>query len=478
MNKLLLLGGLFTGLSAHSQTTLFQDNFEAGGGNWTLNGGTGTNQWIVNSEYVDGSGIGIVQDTPDEPAGTTGGINSNYLHIYSDDFCSGIGACNAGFYTGSASNHNATQTTPIVTTGYTNVTLEFIYLCVGATGSAYGIVEYSTDGGTMWTAASSQYSLVSTWTNASITLPAFNNQASLKFRFKWQNGATGDDAPFSIDEVKITGTSGSAPAVATGAITSTTYCSNTSANISVPFTVTGTVNAGNVYTAQLSNSTGSFASPTAIGTLSSTSTGTLSIAATIPSGLPSGTGYRVRVDASNPATVGTDNGTNITVVTPPTVTINSVPVNGTICSGNSASLTASGATVFGWSPSGSLNSATGPNVTATPAATQVYTVTGTNANGCSNTATFTITVQSCAGLEEETFGDFELYPNPANQLMNVNFGELNEIQTVTVLDLAGRNVLSSKSISNTIDVSSLESGKYFLMIEHSAGISVKAFVKQ
>jgi hypothetical protein len=304
--------------------------------------------------------------------------------------------------------------------------------------------------------------------------------ASLKiaFRFLNETGTGPIDPSYSIDEVKITGTSASAPAVATGAITSTTYCSNASANISVPFTVTGTVTAGNVYTAQLSNSSGSFASPTAIGTLSSTATGTLTIAATIPSGLAAGTGYRIRVDASAPATVGTDNGTDLTVAAPPTVTINSVPVNGTICSGSSASLTASGATVFGWSPAGSLSSATGPNVTATPATTQVYTVVGTNANGCSNSTTFTVTVQSCAGLEEASFGDFELYPNPVTQLLNVNFGELKGIEMLTVLDLAGRKVLSDQSASSLIDVSSLESGKYFLMIAHSAGVSVKAFVKQ
>jgi hypothetical protein len=29
-----------------------------------------------------------------------------------------------------------------------------------------------------------------------------------------------------------------------------------------------------------------------------------------------------------------------------------------------------------------------------------------------------------------------------------------------------------------IDMSSLESGKYFLVIEHATGVSVKAFVKQ
>ncbi len=477
MNKLLLCGALFAGLSAHAQTTLFQDNFESGAGNWTLNGGAGNNQWVLNSEYVDNSGLGLVADTPDQPVGTANGPNSSYLHIYNTQAC-GFGICNASFDTGSSSNQSAAQTNPISTTGYTNVTLEFIYLCAGASGTSYGVVEYSTDGGTMWTAATGQYSGVSTWTNASITLPAFDNTASLKFRFRWQNGNTGNDPAFAIDELKITGTAGAGATIGTGAITTTTYCSNNTVNISVPFTVTGTVNAGNVYTAQLSDNSGSFASPTAIGTLSSTSTGTLSISATIPSGLPAGSGYRIRVDASNPATVGTDNGMNLTIAPPPTITVTPSPANGIICSGNSATITANGANVYTWSPAASLSSATGPNVTATPASTQVYTVTGTDANGCSNSTVTTITVESCAGLEEASFGDFELYPNPVNESLNVDFGELKALQSVSVLDISGRKVLATKAVSNTIDVSSLQSGKYFLVIEHQEGTSVKEFVKQ
>ncbi len=477
MNKLLLCGALFTGLSAHSQTTLFQDNFESGAGNWTLNGGTGNNQWVLNSEYVDNSGFNLVPDTPDEPGGVTNGPHSAYLHIYNSQAC-GFGICNASFDTGSSSNQSATQTTAISTTGYTNVTLEFIYLCAGAAGTSYGVVEYSTDGGTVWTAASSQYSGVSSWTNASIQLPAFDNMASLKFRFRWQNGGAGNDPAFSIDELKITGTGGAGATVGTGAITTTTYCSNNSANISVPFTVTGTVNAGNVYTAQLSDGNGSFAVPTAIGTLSSSATGTLSIAATIPSGLPGGNAYRIRVDASDPVTVGTDNGSNITVVVPPSVSISSTPANGVICSGNSASLSATGGVAFVWSPAASLDNATSPNVSATPGSTQVYTVVGTDVNGCSNSATFTVTVQDCAGLEEASFGDFELYPNPVNQTLTVNVGELKSIESISVLDLSGRTVLSSSFVSTAMDVSSLEGGKYFLMITHEAGVSVKAFVKQ
>jgi hypothetical protein len=389
-----------------------------------------------------------------------------------------LGICNASFDTGSSSNQSATQTTAVSTSGYTNVTLEFIYLCDGASGTSYGIVEYSTNGGSVWTAASAQYSGVSAWTTASINLPAFDNQASLKFRFRWQNGGSGNDPAFSVDEIKITGTSGGGAALATGAIPSTSFCSNNSAAVSVPFTVTGTVNTGNVYTAQLSNGAGSFAAPTAIGTLASTATGSLSISATIPSGLPAGNGYRIRVDASNPAATGTDNGTNISVSAPPAVAITSVPANGVICSGTSASLTASGGTSFLWSPAGSLNSSTNPNVSATPASTQVYTVVGTDANGCSNSATFTVTVQSCAGLAEESFSDFEIYPNPANQQLTINFGELKDVTEISVLDLAGRTVLSTASLSGSLDLGSLQSGKYFLLLKHGAGSSLKAFIKQ
>lgn len=497
MNKLLLCGALFAGLSANAQTTIFQDDFESGTGNWTLNssdmsGAYVSNHWVVNNTFAGGS-VSVtcmgfpfsfpIAATAGQPAGISP-ANANYLHICSlAGEASGVTNANFigadGFCNFDESNFTK-MTNAVSTTGYSNVSVSFWNLIGGAAGEVTGEVYYSLDGGSSWILKSGGINNVTTWTNVSLTDPAWDNVASLKIAFRFLNTETSSatDPSFAIDNVKITGTSGAAATVATGAITSTTYCSNVTTNVTVPFTVTGTVNAGNVYTAQLSNSTGSFASPTAIGTLSSTGTGSLSISATIPSGLTAGTGYRIRVDASNPAATGADNGANLTVAAATPVGITSNPVNGVICTGNSASLTASGGPTFLWSPAGSLSSATAQNVTATPASTQVYTVVGTDANGCSNTATFTVTVQSCAGLEETSFGDFELYPNPANQELTLNFGELKGVQTVSILDLAGRTVLSMTGTSATIDVSSLESGKYFLMITHEAGTSAKSFLKQ
>ena len=477
MNKLLLCGALFMGLSANSQTTLFEDNFESGAGNWTLNGGTGDNQWIVNNVFASGF-TPFIQDTPGQPGTVTNSPNSAYLHIYSDATCTFLSVCNATFDAASASNRTVQSANPIVTSGYNTVTLSFYYLAAGDAVEAYGTLEYSTDN-VNWIPTATHYVGVSTWTLESVSLPAWDNQAQLKFRFRWFNtdAEIGDDPAFSIDEVKVTGTSGAVATVSTGAILPTTYCLE-SISISVPTTVTGTVNAGNIYTVQLSNSSGSFASPTAVGTLTSTSTGAINLIANIPNGTPPGAGYRIRVDASDPATIGTDNGTNLTFVAKPVISVNSVPANAVICSGNSASLTVTGADTYAWAPTGSLSSGTGANVTATPTSTQVYTVVGTSSAGCTDTTNFTVTVESCAGLEEASFGDFELYPNPVNTELTLNFGELQGIQRVAIIDLAGRTVLSNSGTSSTVDVSFLESGKYFLMIEHEGGNSVKAFMKE
>jgi hypothetical protein len=105
--------------------------------------------------------------------------------------------------------------------------------------------------------------------------------------------------------------------VTTTAFGPASYCRG--ATVSVPYTITGTYVAGNIFTAELSDATGSFAAPVSIGTLASTAAGT--ITATIPSGQALGSAYRIRVVASNPVTVGSDNGANLTVSGPTIFTV-------------------------------------------------------------------------------------------------------------------------------------------------------------
>ncbi len=69
----------------------------------------------------------------------------------------------------------------------------------------------------------------------------------------------------------------------------------------------------------------------------------------------------------------------------------------TVCGGSSAGLSASGASSYIWSPATGLNTTTGANVIAVVNATTTYTVTGTDANGCKNTATAKVTIDPSLG---------------------------------------------------------------------------------
>ncbi|WP_243630203.1 PKD domain-containing protein [Taibaiella soli] len=78
-----------------------------------------------------------------------------------------------------------------------------------------------------------------------------------------------------------------------------------------------------------------------------------------------------------------------------TVTVNPAPgvtagAPQTICKGNSAQLNAIGAVTYSWSPATGLSCTTCPDPIATPTTPTVYTVTGTDANGCSATATVAV----------------------------------------------------------------------------------------
>lgn len=94
--------------------------------------------------------------------------------------------------------------------------------------------------------------------------------------------------------------------VTTGAVSPLPVCISASdaATGTVSFTSSGAFNG--VFTAYLSNASGSFSSPLPVGSVTINATDPSGIIpVTIPAGLPGGTGYRIRVDAGSPAVIGT-----------------------------------------------------------------------------------------------------------------------------------------------------------------------------
>ena len=80
----------------------------------------------------------------------------------------------------------------------------------------------------------------------------------------------------------------------------------------------------------------------------------------------------------------------VTVFSLPTITVSS---NVTICEGSpTPPITASGAVTYSWNPGAPGNSNVGSTVTVSPLSTTTYTVTGTDANGCSSYNTITVDV--------------------------------------------------------------------------------------
>jgi gliding motility-associated-like protein len=162
---------------------------------------------------------------------------------------------------------------------------------------------------------------------------------------------------------------------------------------------------GNVFTAQLSDANGSFANPVNIGSVTSIISG--SINCTIPVGTPPGSGYRIRVVASNVPFISSDNGLNISINMLGTSL--SLGNDTAICSGNPFTITPTGVPVgatYLWS-NGTANSTLSVSTPGT------YWLT-VNVNGC--TGSDTINITQATSLNVSLGNDITMCPGQSTSL--------------------------------------------------------------
>jgi hypothetical protein len=79
------------------------------------------------------------------------------------------------------------------------------------------------------------------------------------------------------------------------------------------------------------------------------------------------------------------------------------------------------------------------------------------------------------GIEENTLANFTVYPNPANESLNIVYND--KIEEIKVYDLHGRLIIERVS-EKIVNVSELTSGLYFMELTTSNGKSVQKFLKE
>ncbi len=218
----------------------------------------------------------------------------------------------------------------------------------------------------------------------------------------------------------------------------------------------GAYYAVNTFTAQLSDASGSFATPVNIGsvTLAGNGVGQAgSISAAIPFATPNGTNYKVRVVSSNPAFTG-DTSAAISIIKPDI----GADINRMYCMSRGYNLTPNftdNTLTYTY-----FNNSFAPITRPDSVEAGTYQVVGTNAQGCKDTASVTLTGNPLPNLGTDT----TLYHNCPGETSNLN-------------PLYNTSGLSA--VWNAANPSSVAPGDYRLVVTNSFGCTdtASAFVK-
>jgi hypothetical protein len=137
----------------------------------------------------------------------------------------------------------------------------------------------------------------------------------------------------------------------------------------------------------------------------------------------------------------------------------------TICVGQSLNLTAAGATTYNWN-----TGATSQSISVSPTVSTVYTVSTTYSAGCTDSRTFSVTVNACTGLNEteHATNSVRIFPNPAKEQLNISISNTAVMgKTYSITNALGQVVATgvfNKQIME-LSIQQLSAGFYQLNID-------------
>ncbi len=182
------------------------------------------------------------------------------------------------------------------------------------------------------------------------------------------------------------------------------------------------------------------------------------------------------LSSTNYSVIGKDannctNTTTYSVTVNPLPTINISTTNTLLCTGETSTLSVLGATSYTWS-----DNSNGTDIVVTPASTTNYSVTGIDANGCSNNSVFTQSVSICTGIQEAitNANSTIVFPNPNNGEFTIQSQIADVINVTNELGQVIETVELNQQNNFSYNVNHLQSGIYFLVgktIKHKVIVS-------
>lgn len=171
----------------------------------------------------------------------------------------------------------------------------------------------------------------------------------------------------------------------------------------------------------------------------------------------------------------------LTINPAPYVTLNKY--HAYINQGSSVTLIAYNAVNYSWTPSTGLNTTTGSIVVASPAATTTYIVTGTNSQGCSDTAKCVVEVGQI-GVDENNFSQYlSVYPNPTSGDLNIKYvsGQKDPL-FVKIINQTGQSLVEKQIdqhnglYEQVISMKGFADGVYYMQLMTEKGVITKKIV--
>jgi N-acetylneuraminic acid mutarotase len=156
---------------------------------------------------------------------------------------------------------------------------------------------------------------------------------------------------------------------------------------------------------------------------------------------------------------GCSNASTISVNVAPSPSLTLNPSSSILCLGNTATLTAGGADTYTWNTA-SNNSA----IVVSPTVTTSYTVEGTTSSGCSATATITLVVSNCTGINELSGNRIHVlaYPNPNNGSFMVESTETCKLSVYNALGQLQQTLELNEYNHFKVQVQNLPAGIHFI----------------